>query len=67
MVYPDHRRVKSRKVVAYRRRLNKLWTAYRQELIGPETVVASIRGWLAHISYGDAWALAEQLLEPIVF
>lgn len=25
VVYPDHRRVKSRKVVAYRRRLKKLW------------------------------------------
>ncbi len=30
VIYPDHRRVKSRKVVAYRRRLQKLWTAYRE-------------------------------------
>jgi retron-type reverse transcriptase len=67
VLYPDHRRVKRGKVVAYRRRLKKLRTAYRQGLIGPETVVASIRGWLAHISYGNTWALAEQMLEPLVF
>ncbi len=42
-------------------------TLYRQELIGPDTVIASIRGWLAHISYGDTWALAEQILAPVVF
>jgi len=26
-----------------------------------------LRGWLAHISYGNTWALAEQILQPIVF
>jgi hypothetical protein len=67
VVYPDHRRVKSRKVVAYRRRLKKLWQAYQREEIGQEDVVASLRGWLAHISYGDSRALAEQILQPIVF
>ncbi len=62
VVYPDHRRVKSRKVVAYRRRLKKVRTAYQQGLIEQDAVVASIRGWLAHISYGDTYALAEQII-----
>ncbi len=67
VVYPDYRRVKGRKVVAYRRRLKTLWQAYQQGEIGQGEVVASLRGWLAHISYGDTWALAEQVLQPIVF
>jgi RNA-directed DNA polymerase len=67
VIDPDHRRVKSRKVVAYRRRLKKLWRAYQGGEIEQADVVASLRGWLAHISYGDAWALAEQILQPIVF
>lgn len=67
VVYPDYRRVKGRKVVGYRRRLKPLWQAYRRGEIGPAEVMASVQGWLAHISHGDAWALAEQTLQPIVF
>ena len=67
VIYPDYRRVKGRKVVAYRRRLKKLWQAYQAGEIEQTDVVASLRGWLAHISYGDTWALAEQILQPIVF
>jgi hypothetical protein len=67
VVYPDHRRVKGRKVVAYRRRLKKLWQAYQQHDIDQAEVAASLRGWLAHLSYGDTWALAEQILQPLVF
>ncbi len=67
VVYPNHRRVKGRKVVAYRRRLKKLWQTYQHKEIGQAEVVASLRAWLSHISYGDAWALAKQILQPIVF
>jgi RNA-directed DNA polymerase len=67
VVYPDHRRVKGRKVVAYRRRLKSLWTAYQWGEIEQADVVASLHGWLAHISYADAWGLAQLILQPIVF
>jgi hypothetical protein len=67
VIYPDYRRVKRRKVVAYRRRLKKLYQAYKQEQIGQAEVVASLRGWLAHIRFGDTWAMAEQMLQPITF
>lgn len=67
VVYPDHRRVKGRKVVAYRQRLKMLWQAYQAGEIGQAEVVASLRGWLAHMSYGDTWALAEQILQTLVF
>ncbi|MCK6628940.1 MAG: reverse transcriptase/maturase family protein [Anaerolineae bacterium] len=67
VVYPAYRRVKGRKVVAYRRRLKQVWQAYQQAEIGQAEVVASLRGWLAHIGHGDSWALAEQTLRPIIF
>jgi hypothetical protein len=67
VVYPDYRRVKGRKVVVYRRRLKQLWQAYREGTGAPSKVVASLQGWLAHIRYGDTWALAERMLQPIVF
>ncbi|MCP4362189.1 MAG: hypothetical protein GY796_29635 [Chloroflexi bacterium] len=58
---------KARKAVTYRRRLNKLWQGYRQGTVEQRKVVASIKGWLAHIHHGDSWRLAGQLLKPIVF
>lgn len=67
VIFPTHRRVKRRNVVNYRRRLKRLWRAYRQDQIEQDRVVASLRGWLAHVSYGDTWALAERILEPILF
>lgn len=67
VVYPDHRRLKGRKVVAFRRRLKAVWQAYQAGEIGRDKVIASIRGWLAHGRYGDTWALAGQMLQPIVF
>lgn len=67
VIYPDHRRVKGRKVVTYRHRLKGLWQAYRQGVIGQAEVVTSLRGWLAHLIYGNTWALTEQILQPIVF
>ncbi len=67
VVYPDHRRLKGRKAVNYRRQLKKLYTAFGQGQLDQATVVASLRGWLAQISYGDTWALAERMLAPVIF
>ena len=67
VVYPDYRRVKRRKVVAYHRRLKALQTAYQAGQIETTRVVASLQGWLAHIRHGNTWALAEQMLLPIRF
>jgi retron-type reverse transcriptase len=61
-VFPDHRRVKSRKVIAFRRRLKKT-------LAGSFSyggVSASIRGWTNHIRYGDTHGLTRSMLrQPI--
>ena len=67
VVYPDRRRLKGRKVVAYRRRLTRLWRAYQQGEVEAGQVVASLRGWLAHARHGDTWNLAKKILQPVVF
>ncbi len=67
VVYPDHRLIKGRKVVAYRQRLKKLWQAYQRGEVEQADVVKSLQGWLAHIHTGDSWGLAQTMLEPMVF
>ncbi|MBN1138411.1 MAG: RNA-dependent DNA polymerase [Anaerolineae bacterium] len=57
VVYPTHRRLKRRNVVAYRRRLRWLVAGW---VAGEETqkaVVASLLGWINHARYGDTWGL----------
>ena len=57
-IYPDHRRVKSRKVISYRRKLHRT-------LSGNFTFVgltASLQGWVNHVRYADSWGLRRAML-----
>jgi hypothetical protein len=65
VLYPTHRRLKGRKVVAYRRRLrHRLW-AHNRGAVPRESIVASLQGWLNHARYGDTWGLRKQLLAEV--
>jgi len=57
-VFPGHRRVKSRKVVAYRRRL-KDTLAHSFTYDG---LASRIRGWVNHVRYGDTHGLVRSML-----
>lgn len=60
VIYPDHRRLKRRKVIAYHRAL--------RQLIGqaqPDRVVASLQGWINHARYGDTWRLRRSVIKHI--
>lgn len=62
VVYPTHRRLKRRKVVAFRRKFKQLiaqWVA-RQET--QEVVMASLLGWINHARYGDTWGLRRSMV-----
>ena len=61
VVYPDRRRLKRRKGIAYRRRLRELLTAYGMGEIPLERVDASVQGWVNHARYGDTWGLRQAL------
>jgi len=56
--FPNHRRVKSRKIIAFRHRLKKT-------LAGGFTyagLASSIRGWTNHVRYGDTHGLVRSML-----
>ena len=58
-VFPGHRRVKSRKVIAYRRKL-------KQVLAGDITyadLTSSVQGWVNHVRYADSWGLRRNMLD----
>lgn len=65
VVFPTHRRLKRRKGIAYRRRLKGLVAACEAGEIPPEPVVASLRGWMNHVRYGDTWGLRQALLADL--
>jgi hypothetical protein len=57
-IFTDHRRLKRRKGLAYRRRL-------RQNLrkLPFDQVEISLRGWINHVRYADTFGLRRALLE----
>jgi RNA-directed DNA polymerase len=64
-VYPDHRRLKRRTGIRYRRRLNTLYMQYRQGEIARVALDASVRAWVGHAMHGDTWALRTKLFDAI--
>lgn len=58
IVFPDHRRLKRRRGLVYRRRLRRLVQSAPQALID-----ASVRGWINHARYGDTYGLRRAVLE----
>ena len=67
VVYPMHRRLKRRNVVAFRRRLEQAITLYRRGEISFAEMDASVQGWINHVRYGDTWGLRGHLfgLHPV--
>lgn len=57
VIYPDHRRLKSRVGLAYRRRLRRL-----TQTGNTEAVKASVQGWVNHVRYADTWGLRRAVL-----
>jgi retron-type reverse transcriptase len=65
VVYPDHRRLKRRKGMTYRRRLRQLLADYRAGEIPLERVTASVRGWINHCRYGNTYGLRRHLMRSL--
>jgi retron-type reverse transcriptase len=66
VVYPDHRRVKGRKVITYRRRFQRLLRRLAAGRIELKEVTASVQGWAAHVAHGDTYGLRQALLNVAV-
>jgi len=65
VVYPTHRRLKRRKVVAYRRRLRRLVAGWISGEHTQEAVVASLLGWINHARHGDTWGLRRSIVAQV--
>ncbi len=62
-VYPDHRRLKRRKVVQFRRKLRGMLAAYaRGELNLPDFEVR-LQAWINHVRYGNTWGLRRSVMD----
>lgn len=59
VVYPDHRRLKSRKVATTTRALTRAWQAWQR---GETDFDARVQGWIAHARHARSWRLREVVL-----
>lgn len=61
-IYPDHRRLKRRKSIHFRRKFRRLARQYASGEIPFERLDASVRGWVNHVRYGNTWGLRRAIL-----
>lgn len=62
VVYPDHRKVKARKVVLGTRRLQALYDAWCAGQVSFGEFDASVQGWINHVRHADTLGLREHVL-----
>lgn len=68
VVYPTHRRIKSRNVVKFSRRLRERWGEYANGQIPFAEFDASVQGWINYVRYADTWGLREHILgQPLIY
>jgi len=65
IVYPQRRRLKRRKGVAFARRLRSLARRYTGGQITLDRATASVRGWVNHVRYGNTIGLRKSLLHGV--
>lgn len=67
VVWPDHRRVKGRKVVEATRRLSERFGAWQSGLISFGEFDASVKGWTNHVRYADTWGLRAEVFDRFMW
>ncbi len=67
VIYPQHRRVKQRKVVEADRRLATRFDQWQRGEISFAVFDASVQGWINHVRYADSWGLRRQVLQDFVW
>ena len=63
-LFPDHTRIKARKVREGTRRLTAQYDAWRSGAISFAEFDASVQGWINHVRYADSWGLRTHVLAP---
>ena len=67
VVFPNHRRLKGRRVRFAARRLGQRFEDWRAGRISFGEFDASVQGWINHVRFADTWALREKLLGDFVW
>lgn len=63
VTYPNRRRLKRRKGIAYRRRLRHLRALEACGEVDCKAIRASIAGWMGHVGYGNTVGLRKAILD----
>jgi hypothetical protein len=66
VVFPDHRRVKARKVRFATRHLRTRYAQYQDGTISFAEFDASVQGWINYVRYADTWGLRRHVLAPFL-
>jgi len=65
-VHPEHRLLKTRKAIHFRRKLKRLLQHYSTGLLEFSKLDQTVQGWIHYVSYGDTWGLRRSVLKGIV-
>ena len=65
IVFPDHRRLKSSRGHAFRRRFYHLVDLYHQGQVPYERVRSAVAGWVGHVSHGDTYGLRARIFGDV--
>lgn len=65
-IYPDHRRLKRRKGIAFQRRFKTLYLRWRAGEIPRQRLDDSARSWAAHAAWGDTYGLRRAVLGKFI-
>ncbi len=61
-VFPDRRRLKRRKGIAFQQKYQQLLLDHAEGKISRAQITASVRGWVNHVRYADTWGLRRSIL-----
>lgn len=62
VIYPTHRLLKSRKVVATTRKLRAAWRDWQLGQAPFDALDAKVQGWIAHAAHANSWRIRERVL-----
>lgn len=65
-VYPDHRLLKTRKAIHFRRKLKHLLHEYSNGLLDFSKLNQTVQSWIQYAGYGDTWGLRRSVLKGVV-
>jgi hypothetical protein len=63
VIYPNHGKIKARKVIHTNRKLNSQYKAYQNNEISFLEFDACVQGWINHVRYADSWGLRRHVLK----